>query len=96
MRRRTGAEPLLFGYRPRLPARPYREVGAGLAHAEPCTGPAGLTGYPPHRYGRPQVLRAYDERGWIHPASTTHDGTNPERAMADVLAEPAGQTNGRP
>jgi hypothetical protein len=34
------------------------------------------------------VLRAYDDRGWIHPATRTHDGTEPERVLAEVLAEP--------
>jgi hypothetical protein len=37
---------------------------------------------------RPQVLRAYDERGWIHPATRVHDGTEPERELAEVLATP--------
>jgi hypothetical protein len=34
------------------------------------------------------VLRAYDERGWIHPATSVHDGTDPERELAEVLATP--------
>jgi Protein of unknown function (DUF1203) len=56
---------LLFGYQPPLPASPYRETGAVLVHAEPCAGPT-TDGYPPDWFGRPQVLRAYDERDWIH------------------------------
>jgi Protein of unknown function (DUF1203) len=79
---------LLFSYQPPLPASPYREVGAVIAHAEPCAGPADLSGYPPDWVGRPQVLRAYDHRGWIHDATTVHDGTDPEGAIASVLAEP--------
>jgi hypothetical protein len=34
------------------------------------------------------VLRAYDERGRIHPATRVHDGADPEREIADVLAQP--------
>ena len=34
------------------------------------------------------MLRAYDERGWIHDATTVHDGSDPERAIRDVLAAP--------
>ncbi|WP_073950411.1 DUF1203 domain-containing protein [Streptomyces kebangsaanensis] len=84
----SGDELLLFGYQPPLPAGPYREVGAVLAHAEPCAGPVGITGYPPDWRGRPQVLRAYDGRGWIHDATTVHDGQAPEKVIADLLAEP--------
>lgn len=80
---------LLFGYQPPLPASPYREVGAVFAHAEPCAGPADVTRYPPDWRGRPQVLRAYDARGWIHDATTVHDGQDPEGVIAELLAEPA-------
>jgi hypothetical protein len=83
-----GERLILFGHEPVLPPSPYREIGAVFAHAEPCTGPAG-TGYPEAWRGRPQVLRAYDERGWIHPATRTHDGTAPEAELADILADPA-------
>lgn len=77
----------LFGYQPPAPRGPYREVGAVFAHAEPCAGhDAG--GYPEDWRGRPQVLRAYDRRGWIHRATRVHDGSNPEAAIAEVLAEP--------
>ena len=67
---------------------PYREIGPILAHADACGGPASWDSYPPDWYGRPQVLRAYDTRGWIHPATTTHDGTDPEASLARVLREP--------
>jgi Protein of unknown function (DUF1203) len=80
---------LLFGYEPPLPASPYREVGAVLAHAEPCAGPTDVNGYPPDWRGRPQVLRAYDNRGWIHDATRAHDGQDPEEVIAELLAEPA-------
>jgi uncharacterized protein DUF1203 len=83
-----GADLLLFGYQPPLPGSPYREVGAVLAHAEPCAGPADAHTYPPHWRGRPQVLRAYDARGWIHDATVVHDGSDPEAAIARVLADP--------
>ena len=83
-----GDDLLLFGFRPALPVSPYREVGAVLVHAEPCTGPAETTTYPDDWRGRPQILRAYDDRGWIHDATTRHDGRHPERAIADVLAQP--------
>ena len=77
----------MFGYRPPTPQGPYREVGAVFAHADRCEGYAG-DGYPSDWLDRPQVLRAYDDRGWIHPATTTHDGTDPEAALAAVLAAP--------
>ncbi|WP_433615215.1 DUF1203 domain-containing protein [Dactylosporangium sp. CA-139114] len=83
-----GERLLLFGFDPKLPPdSPYRELGAVFAHAEPCAGPAG-TGYPAGWRGRPQVLRAYDARGWIHPSTRTHDGTDPEAELADILAHP--------
>jgi hypothetical protein len=34
------------------------------------------------------VLRAYDARGWIHEATRVHDGTDPQAALAEVLAAP--------
>ncbi|GAA4449858.1 DUF1203 domain-containing protein [Phytohabitans houttuyneae] len=83
----AGEELMLFGYEPPLPPSPYREVGAVFAHAERCAGPdAG--GYPEGWRGRSQVLRAYDARGWIHPATRVHDGSDPEAAIAKVLAAP--------
>lgn len=78
---------LLFGYRPPTPQGPYQEVGAVFAHADRCQGYAG-DGYPSAWLDRPQVLRAYDDRGWIHPATTVHDGTDPEAVLAAVLAAP--------
>lgn len=84
---REGEELVLFGYAPPLPASPYREVGPVFAHARTCPAPP-MTGYPREWLDRPQVLRAYDARGWIHPATRTHDGTDPEAALAQVLAEP--------
>jgi len=85
-----GEECILFGYEAPIPgeASPYREIGAVLAHADPCGGPSDLGSYPKDWYGRPQVLRAYDARGWIHPATTTHDGSTPVQALTQVLAEP--------
>ena len=83
-----GERLILFGYEPKLPPSPYREIGPVFAHAERCAGPAG-TAYPEPWRGRPQVLRAYDARGWIHPATRTHDGTSPETVLADILADPA-------
>jgi hypothetical protein len=89
---RTGEACILFGYEPPIPGKgsPYREVGAVFAHALPddCEGPSVADEYPKDWYGRPQVLRAYDERGWIHPATRTHDGTDPVDALTRVLAEP--------
>lgn len=87
---RLGEKCLLFGYEPPLPANssPYREIGAVYAHADPCGGPVERDAGPVPWVGRPQVLRAYDARGWIHPATTTHDGTDPLTALSRVLAEP--------
>jgi len=85
---RPGEQLRLVNYEPPLPPSPYREVGAVFVHAEPCSGPEESTAYPADWRGRPQVLRAYDERGWIHPATRTHDGTDPEGALAEVLAQP--------
>jgi hypothetical protein len=78
---------ILFGYEPALPPSPYREVGAIFAHAAPCAGPAATDEYPSAWLGRQQVLRAYDERGWIR-AAIVHDGSRPEVAIADMLADP--------
>jgi hypothetical protein len=83
----AGEEIILFGYEPPLPASPYREIGAVFAHAVRCAGPGPADEYPPAWRGRPQVLRAYDGRGWIH-AATTHDGSDPERAIAELLSDP--------
>jgi hypothetical protein len=84
-----GESLLLFGYEPALPGSgsPYREVGAVLTHAEACGGP-GQSGYPQAWLGRPQVLRAYDERGWIHDASRSHDGSDPEAVIGEMFADP--------
>jgi uncharacterized protein DUF1203 len=79
---------ILFGYEPPLPASPYRETGAVFAHAEPCAGPASAADYPPDWRGRPQALRAYDRRGWIHPATRTHDGADAEALIAQMLSDP--------
>jgi hypothetical protein len=83
-----GEELLLFNYEPPLPDSPYREKGAVFTHASPCEGPSSVTSYPADWMGRPQALRAYDSRGWIHPATRMHDGTDPSAALAEVLAEP--------
>jgi len=83
-----GEEILLFNYEPPLPDSPYREKGAVFIHASPCEGPSSVTSYPADWVGRPQALRAYDSRGWIHPATRVHDGTDPSAALAEVLAEP--------
>ena len=83
-----GEVAILFGYEPRLPASPYREIGAVFAHAATCAGPEDRTVYPAAWRGRPQVLRAYDRRGWIH-AARVHDGSDPESAIAEMLADPA-------
>ncbi len=85
---RPGEACLLFGYEPALPeGTPYREVGAVFAHADRCLGPASDSDYPADWRGRPQVLRAYDDRGWIHPASRVHDGSNPQAEIAQMLAD---------
>ncbi|MEV4535312.1 DUF1203 domain-containing protein [Asanoa sp. NPDC049518] len=84
----VGESLILFGYEPVLPASPYREIGPVFAHAAVCsTGPAA--GYPADWRGRRQVLRAYDARGWIHPATRVHDGTDPEAAIAEIFADPS-------
>ncbi len=87
---RAGEELLFLAFRPPLPRddSPYQEVGAVYVHAGTCEGPGPSAGYPMDWRGRPQVLRAYDERGWIHPATRVHDGTHPERELAEVLATP--------
>jgi hypothetical protein len=79
---------LLFGYEPLLPASPYREIGAVFAHAHRCAGPVDGGGYPSEWRNQPQVLRAYDQRGWISDAQT-HDGTDPELAITKMLENEA-------
>lgn len=83
----AGEELMLFGYEPPLPPSPYREIGPVYAHAAACPSPAA-GGYPAGWRGRPQVLRAYDRRGWIHPATRVHDGSDPEGVVAEILADP--------
>lgn len=84
----AGEEILLFNYEPPLPDSPYREKGAVFSHASACEGPSSVTSYPADWVGRPQALRAYDSRGWIHPATRLHDGTDPSAVLAEVLAAP--------
>jgi hypothetical protein len=84
----AGEQAILFGYEPAIPASPYREIGAVFAHAQRCGGPARVDGYPADWRGKPQVLRAYDRRGWIHPSTRLHDGTNPEAVITEMLADP--------
>jgi hypothetical protein len=83
-----GEQAILFGYEPPIPASPYREIGAVFAHAQRCPGPAKRDSYPEDWHGRPQVLRAYDRRGWIHSSTKMHDGTDPETVIAEMLADP--------
>jgi hypothetical protein len=83
----SGEQLMLFGYEPELPPSPYREVGAIFAHAQACEGPGATDRYPSAWRGRPQVLRAYDQRGWIRTA-TVHDGSQPDTVIADMLADP--------
>lgn len=85
---RPGEALILFGYEPPMPASPYREIGAVLTHAAPCPGPDATDSYPPDWYGRRQVLRAYDRRGWIHDATVVHDGDAPEVVIAKQFADP--------
>jgi hypothetical protein len=82
-------ELILFNYAPPLPGSPYQETGAVYAHARPCAGPAAIGAYPSGWYGRTQVLRAYDDRGWIHPSTRVHDGSDPEASIAEMLHDPA-------
>lgn len=83
----AGEDLVLFNYEPPLPGAdsPYRETGAVFVHAADCASPAPA-GYPSAWLRRPQVLRAYDDRGWIHPATRAHDGTDTEAVLAEVLA----------
>jgi uncharacterized protein DUF1203 len=83
----AGEDIVLFNYAPPLPDSPYRERGAVFAHAAECAGPT-TTAYPPDWRRLPQALRAYDARGWIHPATRLHDGADPEVALAEVLSDP--------
>ncbi|MEO7348682.1 MAG: DUF1203 domain-containing protein [Terrimesophilobacter sp.] len=83
-----GDDILLFGYRPSFPATgPYVQAGAVFTHATECGGPGSDSTYPSDWLGRPQVLRAFDERGWIHPATTRHDGTDAPAELAELLAQ---------
>jgi hypothetical protein len=78
---------ILFSYEPPLPQSPYQEKGAVFAHATSCHSAPDLRSYPSDWRGRPQVLRAYDERGWIRAASV-HDGSSPEAAINAALEDP--------
>jgi len=81
-------ELILFNYEPPLIASPYRELGAVLAHAGGCEGAGEADSYPADWHGKPQILRAYDARGWIHDASAMHDGSDPEGAIAKIFTQP--------
>lgn len=85
---RPGDALVLFNYEPPLPPSPYQEKGAVFVHAAPCRSEMDVHVYPPEWLGRPQVLRAYDRRGWIHSASV-HDGTSPGGAISTAFADPA-------
>ena len=69
-------------------ARPVARV-AGQAGARALQIEIGEVGVAkvPQQVARPQVLRAYDERGWIHPATRVHDGTDAAGVLAEVLAQ---------
>lgn len=84
---REGEALILFGFEPRIPTSPYREIGPVFAHAGSCPGPERSDAYPADFRGKPQVLRAYDGRGWIHPATRMHDGSDPESAIAEILSD---------
>jgi hypothetical protein len=62
-----------------------------FAHAAPCDGTPPLDAYPPAWRGKPQVLRAYDRRGWIRDA-VVHDGTRPESEIARLLSDVRGHS----
>jgi len=86
----VGERCLLFNYQPPLPAdSPYQERGAVFAHAEQSDCERLKSdGYPRAWRGRRQVLRAYDSRGFIHPASCVHDGDEPDAVVAGILKNP--------
>jgi hypothetical protein len=85
---RAGEALLLFGYEPPIGKSPYREIGAVFAHAERCDGRAASGEYPPDWRRKPQVLRSYDQRGFIHDA-VVHQGTDAESEIARLLQDPA-------
>jgi hypothetical protein len=84
---RAGELILLVNYEPEIPASPYRETGAVYVHAEACPQPASRTDYPSDWLDLPQVLRAYDGNGWIHPATRVHDGTDPQAVIEAMLSD---------
>jgi Protein of unknown function (DUF1203) len=86
----AGEELVLFNYEQPLPDEesPYREKGAVFTHVSTDCDDQVATSYPKDWVGRRQVLRAYDARGWIHPSSHDHDGTDPDAAIAKVLSNP--------
>ena len=85
---RPGDSLILFNFEPPLPPSPYQEKGAVFVHASPCGSEVDAHVYPSEWLGRPQVLRSYDQRGWIHSASV-HDGTSPRAAISAAFADPA-------
>ena len=84
---RPGEALLLFGYEPPIGKSPYREIGAVFAHAEKCGGRQTSAEYPSDWRKKPQVLRAYDRRGWIRDA-VVHQGANAEAEIARLLQDP--------
>jgi hypothetical protein len=84
----AGERIMLFNYEPPLPASPYRELGPVFAHADACDAGRDDRRYPDDWWSRPQVLRAYDANGRIHPATRVHDGSDPMSALTEAFAEP--------
>ncbi|MBV8933628.1 MAG: DUF1203 domain-containing protein [Kutzneria sp.] len=82
-----GTEVLLFGYAPDGTGGPYSELGPVFAHAESCSGPKSTDEYPADWKPLAQMIRGYDERGWMIRAEM-HAGRTPEEAIQRVFGDP--------
>lgn len=82
-----GTEILLLSYAPEGTGGPYRELGPVFVHAAACAGPQNLQEYPTDWKALAQMLRGYDERGWMIRAEM-HAGRTPEQAIQRMLDDP--------
>jgi hypothetical protein len=82
----VGERVALLAWRPAPRPGPYAEVGPIFIHAEPCAGWSGA-GYPEGFWPRPQLLRAYDARGWVVD-NRLIQGEDADEAIAELLSRP--------
>lgn len=86
----VGESMLLFAHTPFDSVGPYAETGPVLAHEHPCDPPELAPGELPEvtRMRAQCVVRAYDERNWIHDGRLV-DTAGAGAAIAAFFEDPA-------